>query len=125
MKIAVLHETTTVGAIAIKPSALGEKDSSPEIIKPRGVRRWYLAFAEDPVVDGLMENEGQFGKSPRQFGDQTSQPKKLVWQPLEKKHSKAKKSWEQQYSAEAKPPRQSSPHYPPPDKDYSDFIIGK
>ena len=45
MKISTLHETTTVGAIAIRPSALGDKNYWPEIIKPRGTRRWYLAFA--------------------------------------------------------------------------------
>jgi len=124
MKLDLIYETTLVGAIAFKPSILSNK-ADAEVSKPRGHMRWYLSFANSRPVFGLMEDddEDNFNKSQVQFGDQTTQPKKLVWQPMNKKHSQDRKRWYYGYSAKAKPPRQSSPSYPPPDKDHSDFIL--
>ncbi len=124
MKLHLLHETTLVGAIAFKPSILGKEDDV-EVSRPHGHLRWYLSFANSQPTFGLMEDEDEdnFNKSPIQFGDQTTQPKKLVWQPMNKKHSENRKRWYYGNSTKAKPPRQSSPDYPPPDKDHSDFIL--
>ena len=84
MKLDVLHETTLVGTIAIKPSSVGIYRAGPDLFRPRGDVRWYLTFAEDDPIEGLMENDGQGGKKIKtQFGSQTSRPKKLVWQPEE------------------------------------------
>lgn len=124
MKFSILHETTTVGAIAIRPAGLNNTSTNHEVYKPRGINRWYLEFSDAPQVSGLMEDENELTDSTKQFGDQTSQPKKLVWQPLEKKHSQTFKRWYLNNQKDAKPPRQSSPTFPPPKKDYSDFIIG-
>lgn len=82
MKLSLLHETTLVGAIAIKPGFHVE-DGTPEVFRPR-TNRWYLAFANDDYSDELLEDKDSgLKKSTIQFGDQTSRPKKLVWQPEE------------------------------------------
>jgi len=86
MKLDVLHETTLVGAVAMKPSILGDaSDESLEVIRPVGKVRWYLAFSDERPIEGLMESEsGYKGTTAKvQFGDQTTKPKKLVWQPEE------------------------------------------
>jgi len=87
MKLTILHETTLVGTVAIKPNALGVSKTSrigPDMFKPRGEPRWYLAFSDDDYIEDLMENsDGGAKKIKTQFGSQTSKPKKLVWQPEE------------------------------------------
>jgi hypothetical protein len=109
MKLNVLHETTTIGAIAFKPNMLGKIDSV-EVSRPKGHIRWYLAFADDDAVDGLMEESGNSTKPVKtQFGSQTSRPKKLVWQPEETQGNKLtnKSLYVPSGTREAKPYRQS------------------
>jgi len=84
MKLNVLHEATLTGAIAFKPST-ATYHAGPDLYRPRGQVRWYLAFSDERPVDGLMEGDGNQGskKVKTQFGDQTTRPKTKVWQPEE------------------------------------------
>jgi hypothetical protein len=84
MKLDLLHETTLVGAVAMRPNILGTPEGGAEVSLPSGSRRWYLTFSHESPVFDLMEAGQESGtKVKTQFGSQTSRPKKLVWQPEE------------------------------------------
>jgi hypothetical protein len=83
MKLDLLHETTLVGAVAMRPNILGAPDGGTEVSLPTSTK-WYLTFAHEQPVFDLMEADSESGtKVKTQFGSQTSRPKKLVWQPEE------------------------------------------
>lgn len=122
MKLNALHEAKVV---SIRPHILGSPRSQPDIFRPTGPMRWYLSFSEDaqPSEDGLTEDEKE-KKAGRQFGDQTSQPKTKVWQPLEGHEEVTNPElYFPKGTKKAAPPRWTSPKVPPPDKDHSDFIL--
>jgi len=85
MKLNLLHETTLVGAVAMRSSILGGLPIDSSVSLPKGNTRWYLSFANESPTFGLMEDDSERGgsKVKTQFGSQTAKPKKLVWQPEE------------------------------------------
>lgn len=117
MKLDALHEAYVV---AMKPQILGKPDNYSDIYRSSGPMRWYLSFSKDtPLKDGLTEDKDDFLPS-----GESNQPPKKVWQELEG-HSKLTNSnlYFPKGTKKADPPRWTSKQVPPPEKDYTDFIL--
>lgn len=79
MKLQVLHEAFTTGAIAFRPAALGG-DKEPRRSEKD---RWYFKFSRTPKT---ILGEGKYGTDSRQ-------PKTSVWQ-FTKGGAKKKRWWD-------------------------------